>query len=382
MSAAPLLGALLLGLLALAGIVALILWLVRRWQRSLAQTAITEARTLLTEGLRRAELNVGEPLAADVSQLRSQLLDAERGELTALARAAQSLSAPFEDLAAQAQSLARLRAYILPAAETVAESQQVLASLTEWRVPSATLAEVERAVHVILTSAHESQSKLAVARAELGRLLHVQDQWRSYINWYFRQLGGAVALLLPLTILGIIGAVLLGRAGHLTAAFLLAGASGTATSILLKLPPLAVAGETAWFWTRAGSRFAGGLCATAIAYGLLGSGLLGLSLSVGERSMSPAQLMQACGTRVQAAPASPKEGEPAPAGAGESQPACPQTGYMLLLSIAMLFGFSERSLGSFEELLFSVTLRQGSAQPPRSPQRPPPTPPPTPPAAK
>lgn len=381
MSAAPLLGALLLGLLALAGIVALILWLVRRWQRSLAQTAITEARTVLTEGLRRAELNVGEPLAAETGQLRSQLLDAERGELTALARAAQSLGAPFEDLAAQAQSLARLRAYILPAAETVAESQQVLASLTEWRVPTATLAEVERAVHVILTSAHESQSKLAVARAELGRLLHVQDQWRSYINWYFRQLSGAVALLLPLTILGIIGAVLLGRAGHLTAAFLLAGASGTATSILLKLPPLAVAGETAWFWTRAGSRFAGGLCATAIAYGLLGSGLLGLSLSVGERSMSPAQLMQACGTRGQAA-APAKDGEPAPAGAGESQPACPQTGYMLLLSIAMLFGFSERSLGSFEELLFSVTLRQGSAQPQRSPQRPPPTPPAAPPAAK
>lgn len=381
MSSAPLLGALLLGLLALAGIVALILWLVRRWQRSLAQTAITEARTVLTEGLRRAELNVGEPLAPETGQLRSQLLDAERGELTALARAAQSLAAPFEDLAAQAQSLARLRAYILPAAETVAESQQVLASLTEWRVPTATLAEVERAVHVILTSAHESQSKLAVARAELGRLLHVQDQWRSYINWYFRQLSGAVALLLPLTILGIIGAVLLGRAGHLTAAFLLAGASGTATSILLKLPPLAVAGETAWFWTRAGSRFAGGLCATAIAYGLLGSGLLGLSLSVGERSMSPAQLMQACGARGQAA-APAKDGEPAPAGAGESQPACPQTGYMLLLSIAMLFGFSERSLGSFEELLFSVTLRQGGAQPPRSPQRPPPTPPAAPPAAK
>lgn len=361
-SAAALLGALSLGLLALAGLAAVIVWLVRRWQRSLAQTAIAEAQAQLVEALRRAELNALTP--TETAALRTQLLDPERGELTALAQAVQSLRAPFADLVAQAQSLARLRAYVLPPSELIAEAQQVLASLTEWRVPAATLAEVERAVQVVLTGAQGTQSKFTEARAELGRLLTVRDQWRSYITWYFRQLGGAVALLLPLTIFGIAAAILLGQAGHLTAAFLLAGASGTATSILLKLPPLAVAGETAWFWTRAGSRFAGGLCATAIAYGLLGSGLLGLSLSIAERTMSPAQLIQACGQ-----PPLKSDREPAPAGAGESQPACPQTGYMLLLSVAMLFGFSERSLGSFEELLFSVTLRQGS-QPPRTPRSP------------
>lgn len=364
LAAGSLLGGVILLLLALVGLAGLVFWLVRRWQRSVAQSAIAEATMRLTEGLRRAELNARDG-TAETQQLRARVLDEEEGELAALSRAAQSLSAPFDDLAAQARSLARLRAYILPASEVIAEAQQVLASLTEWRVPASTLSEVERAVQVILSSARpdtpKDQAHLANARAELGRLLNVHDQWRTYISWYFHQLSGAVALLLPLTLVGIVSAILLGQAGHLTAAFLLAGASGTSTSILLKLPPLAVAGETAWFWTRAGSRFAGGLCATAIAYGLLGSGLLGLSMSVAERSMSPAQLIQACGSH-----ATPTGTEPLPAG----ESSCPQTGYMLLLSIGMLFGFSERSLGSFEDLLFSVTLRQsGNGQPPRAQPR-------------
>lgn len=371
LAAGSLLGGVILLLLALVGVAGLVFWLVRRWQRSIAQSVIAEATMHLTEGLRRAELNAGGSTGtAETQQLRARVLDDEEGELAAISRAAQSLGAAFDDLAAQARSLARLRAYILPAAEVTAEAQQVLASLTEWRVPASTLAEVERSVQVILASAHadppRDQAHLASARAELGRLLSVHDQWRTYISWYFRQLSGAVALFLTLTIVGIVGAILLGQAGHLTAAFLLAGASGTATSILLKLPPLAVAGETAWFWTRAGSRFAGGLCATAIAYGLLGSGLLGLSMSVAERSLSPAQLIQACGSR-----STPAGTEPTPAG----ESSCPQSGYMLLLSIAMLFGFSERSLGSFEDLLFSVTLRQsGSGQPPRTQPRQPPQP--------
>lgn len=338
--------------LAMAALFGLTVQLVRNFQRRGLLRLIEEVHVRFQDSVRRASA-VAPGLDPTAAVLVRKLLgpDGASGEFADLARAAARGPMRLHAHRHRVQALGRLCAYILPPAELIPEGRAALADLQSWHLPEA----VRRYVDALSEELERGVKGNAMprARAALGQLLAARDHWGWVVRWYLLQVGLASVLLLPLLLLGMVGGVLAVGRGYLFAAFLLAGASGAAASILLKLPSLNAYGEATWFWIRTAGRFAGGITASAILFGLLAAGIVSLPLSPGGATLP--QLIERCGSNGAGTRSANARGEPPPLGEHVPPEPCALSGGLFLLCLGMLCGFSERSLASFEQTFFAIT---------------------------
>jgi multisubunit Na+/H+ antiporter MnhB subunit len=301
----------------------------------------------------------------------------------------------LENARDEARRLSRCRAYFLPQAEVRLEGKDALAEMEQWSVPAPVLANVREVVEKQVLA-----EDLPAARSALNTVLDGYHFWDDYIDWYFAQIDRAVAVGVALTLTTLVCSLALLARGAPILGFILAGATGAGTSILLKLPPLTVYGEAASLWPRSAVRYVAGTVAAAVGCGLLVTDVVNIPNTEG---MTPSRAIDACAgaplpavpeatARLLAAarPASPaaetaaarpdQAGQPGPpAGAVAGLPAAdPQAGersraagrapsagcsrrwLTVLFSIGMLFGFSERALARFEETIFRVGSRKAT----------------------
>jgi hypothetical protein len=107
---------------------------------------------------------------------------------------------------------------------------------------------------------------------------------------------------------------------------LCAGGAGSCVSVMLKLPLLDVSlsGELDAYGRRIWSRIGAGIVASLVGCALLGWGVLPISI----QNQTYADVVTAC--------------------TAHDPTACTSTKVLILLAVAILFGFSERTLASFE----------------------------------
>jgi hypothetical protein len=294
--------------------------------------------------------------------------------------AASTEQTSIDALVEEAETLARRRAYVLGPAAIVQEGRARLAELTHWGIPQSIASPLERDTLPLLQS-----TDVNVAREALHGLLEAHDTWSWYVDRYNEKMG----MLAPRLAIGVIatlaGAVVLLRFRWVVFALLVAGACGAMVSILARLPLLLPYGEATVFTRGIYRRVSVGLAGSAIGCGLLAAGIVNVGLpSNGGNFMS---VVERCGRSESAGVGSGTT--PANAGAGEnaahsvstttrpdleaaadgpptpkpdaekpqsgppadrSTPSpCTPANQLLLIALAMLFGFSERALTSFEE---------------------------------
>jgi hypothetical protein len=283
----------------------------------------------------------------------------------------------LEAVEEQAGRISRLRVYVLPMAEALNVGISVVSELKEWRVPQ----EALDATTPLLTDARGTDE--ARARAAIHNLLFVRDNWhaqfRRYfdnVNWMTKRLTILLALLAVAT--GLV------QSFSIAVAFVLAGLCGTTASILMKPPVLTVFGESIGLFNRTIGRFAAGLIASAAGFGLLASDVLNLNLgefkstarlidgielcqpfegarkTLGTRSTSRLTLGE--DTPAPGAQQEPESSPPAVTGPSADMPMCDGEPcscdrrlrwVAFLLTLGLLFGFSERAVSSFEDMIVS-----------------------------
>jgi hypothetical protein len=231
-------------------------------------------------------------------------------------------------------------AYLVPADTLHVEALTMLHDLQEWKLPP----------HVMQTLRgwDDQIEKMAlpehVRRRALRKLLIEYDYWDDEVDDHARFLARASRVLVPACILFTVAAIACVVVQKwVVAGFVLAGTAGAALSILLKLPPVAVYGETIGAWGRMFARLAAGVIASTIGLGLLASGFVSLGVPQGgERFVSPAAVLNAC--------------------LGE-QPGtdCTTPNVLALLAVAIVVGFSERALASFEGAIMPRGGNDGGA---------------------
>jgi hypothetical protein len=287
----------------------------------------------------------------------SVLIDFEK-----LKQASQSAKIDELDrLVERSSDLKILRAYVLPPHEIQMQGNSVLSELSEWSVPPTILKSLHDDIFPILNNAD-----ICKARSALYRFFDESDYWSSYIDWFSLFMRRIAGILMGLMLLCLIASFffLLDRNGP-TKGFVLAGACGALVSIISKLPPIVPYGETAGYIVRIISRTATGIAACVIGYGFLASGILS---SVLPENLKVSEIIDRMSTETtrdlaksvqisqpispENAGQNPKQTPPTKDGATKSTTKTRDA--LTLVAIAMLFGFSERALVSFENKLFPV----------------------------
>jgi hypothetical protein len=265
--------------------------------------------------------------------------------------------------------LKRLRAYVLPRHEIQLQGKSVLSELSEWSVPSSIIKSLQDDISPTLNNCDICQ-----ARAALYRFFDESDYWSSYIDWFSKFMRRIAGILMGLMLLCLIGSFfcLLNGKGA-TEGFILAGACGALISIISKLPPIVPYGETAGYIVRIISRTAIGIAACVIGYGFLASGILtGIlpeKLNVPEiidRMSTEATSDLARNLQI-SQPISPDSAVQNPKQIVQIKdiakiPTTKTRDALILVALAMLFGFSERALVSFEDKIFPVAEASAKAQ--------------------
>lgn len=251
--------------------------------------------------------------------------------------AAASTAAELERIKDRAEAVRRQRAYVLPDDALYEEGLFRVEELQEWNLPEGVIQRLmdrlERLANI--------DAKPHQRRQLLSEIDEDADYWNIETERHKTFLRRSVNVLVPLCVaclaLSLVGFLVLRQA---VLGFIVAGISGAALSVVLKLPPLQMYGETVGRWQRIAARLAAGAVASAVGLGLLASGMINVGIPSGEGTfVSPAAMLAECESR-----------------------GCSARSAMLLLSLGIIFGFSERAITSFERVIM--------AQIPRSVRRP------------
>jgi hypothetical protein len=255
----------------------------------------------------------------------------------------------LDAIAAQARELRRARAhFISPRAAILHAGKAALDDMREWGVPQASLHRVTAELVPLLASPQPAD-----ARAALSALLELRDQWDPYATWYNGFMGRTAAALLAILLFAVTVAGAAFREGHLLTSFALAGVGGAALSVLSRLPPLAAYGEATQYLFRIVSRVGTGFAASLIGAGLLATGIISINLpEAGSFDGMVAECSAFPPSRPRTAPLPPVEGKPLPAATEGAPKPCGTTHVLIFLAIAMILGFSERALATFEDRVF------------------------------
>ena len=354
----------------------------RTAQRSALLAEIQERRGVFGDAVRRARVVKPELDPAVAALVKDVLGDGEaQGEFGALAAATAPPDFDRKRLARRATDLARLRVYVLPVEDLAVEGRDVYAELSEWQVPAVVLANLHQTLTSDLSGTYSAaaqvrEEEMRRTRTGLLKVVETYDYWDRYTDWFFATLRNALGVLFVVFVLSLAGAVGLLFTGDVGSGFILAGLSGAAVSIMLKLPPLSVFGEVASFAVKMVGRGAAGMAAAAIGVGALSVGLVNIPLIENGKAVSRSVLINACAradgeAQAPATAASaergagpalvPSQGGTAPA--ATTAPGCSTVWRLVLLALGMLLGFSERALASFEDAAFGTQSAQGPAPP-------------------
>jgi hypothetical protein len=319
----------------------------------------------------------------------------------------------------QIEECSQKHVYWLDAHRIQTEADASIREMRNWGVPQRYLDEnifpLQQAVKMALAEAANSTSpahKLAAlrrAQTTLGTILDEFSYWDSYTDRYVsRFLYPLVFYLGGLGLLSLIAAFIIGFKYQLNLfAVLLAGFAGTCISILLKQEPLSVYGDTVKARIWAVGRVLTGVIATVIGMGLLSTGFInvGFTANPGDGAVAfvplhtlihncldpvdvqtgtNATVMRPDAGRVESRNTAPDGGpsesaasttvqsptavqNPTPVPACSQKP-CGNTALLLLLGLAVLFGFSERVfakiMAQFEDKISNAAGTTPSPTPP------------------
>jgi hypothetical protein len=220
----------------------------------------------------------------------------------------------------------QLRAYVCPLDEIEDEGNLAIDSMEEWKVPPSVLEKLRRS---LLPKLERAKDQEATARGALRAIFEENDSWARYTNHYEHKMR-SFSRILFWSIVVLIPAALVSFHWRETFLFGLffGGAAGSCASVISKMPLLAVglSGELESYERRILSRVSVGIVASLIGCALLGWGIL--SIFIQNQSFS--DVINACSTGIP----------------------CTKLKLLILLSVPMLFGFSERALTSFEQQFF------------------------------
>ena len=317
---------------------------------------VRSARATFVAAIREARIATrGTPADAPPADLVKEVLD-EFNRLEKEINDGDNLSSETLDaIADHARELRRARAnFISPRAAILHVGKAAVDDMREWGVPQGSLQRVTAETVPLLASPQPAD-----ARAALRALLDLRDQWDPYATWYNGFMGRTAAALLVILLFAVAAAGAAFRDGHLLTSFALAGIGGAALSVLSRLPPLAAYGEATQYLFRIVSRVGTGFAASLIGAGLLATGVISINLpEVGSFGDMVAEC-SAYPPRKQRTPAelTAMAAEAAKANIGNAAPTpapkpCGTPQVLILLAIAMILGFSERALATFEDRVF------------------------------
>ena len=246
----------------------------------------------------------------------------------------------LDDLEDDSELQAVFAAYFCPEGETKHEGLLVIDQIEGWGVPKSAIKRLRDLFADKLASKDRSE-----ARSALYHLFAERDSWSDYTEEYEERMRSYTRLLFWTTISLLLAAVFaLYFAPHfsplLIVGLFFAGAAGSGVSVMAKMPALDVSlsGELDAYGRRVLSRIAVGVIASLIGCGLLTWGVLPISI----QNQTFKDAVEAC-----SAPH-------APSSAGIP--------LLIALSVAMLLGFSERALASFEQRVFGEPKRYSTKQ--------------------
>lgn len=221
----------------------------------------------------------------------------------------------------RAEEVAQGRAYVQPTAELALEAKTLVDDLANWGIPAEFLASIDRELLQVITrprDPEDSAAQLREQRAALNKLYQYYDAWSEHVvayeRWSKTNAWSLGALLIASSIICV--AAIHHRQPLL--GFMTAGLTGALLSVLSKLPPMLSWGQWASYTPRMLGRITTGIAAT-----LAGGALLALDvIQVGSENFDALFEVR-----------SPSH-------------------VLLLVGLGISFGFSERALVKFHELVF------------------------------
>jgi hypothetical protein len=197
--------------------------------------------------------------------------------------------------------------------------------MEEWNVPETVTMKLRALLGPDLRKA---ETDPGAARGALRDVFEERDSWETYTDEYEKTMKQSTIWLSVATVGLLVGAIAL---FHFPMTFLggllFAGAAGSCVSVMAKMPALAVAlsGELESFLRRILSRIGVGVAASLIGCAFLGWGLIPISV----QNQTFAEALTTCSTSLASS--------------------CTELKILIVLGVAMVFGFSERALTSFEQ---------------------------------
>jgi hypothetical protein len=271
------------------------------------------------------------PDDAFVTRVRESLTDIEQ-------RAAQETDIDeLESLCDDAEQQGQLRAYICPRDEVRTEGCLAIDLMEEWNVPKTRIDKLRQCLDQPLQNIDANPE---AARSALRTIFKESDSWREYTSDYEDEMRRFTRwwLALPTIVLLVlaIAALHFPLTVPLALPMLFAGAAGSCVSVMAKMPLLEVSlsGELESYERRIVSRIGVGMVASLIGCGLLGWGVISISV----QGQTFADVLTACST--------------------SSPTSCTGLRTLIVLAVPMLFGFSERALASFEQKVFGSPSNQ------------------------
>jgi hypothetical protein len=283
------------------------------------------------------ELMAQRPRKSD-DALNGALLDELLKRLREIEESAKNAthSRELDDLIEDGESQGLFAAYLCPVIEIQDEGTLAIELIEGWGVPKASIKKLRDAFAKKLEKAASNPEE---ARGALYAIFAEQDAWSDYTDEYEDSMHRFTWWLFGATVLLLLGSI---TALHFSFWFspllllglLFAGAAGSSVSVLGKMPALDVSlsGELNAYGRRVLTRIVVGVVGSLIGCAFLAWGVFPISI----QAQTFTDALNACTVYPVASGAALKT--------------------LIVLGVAMLLGFSERTLTSFEQRVF------GSAQ--------------------
>jgi hypothetical protein len=284
-------------------------------------TLIREKRATFDEAIEDAKFfAAGSPLPDNIQQ-HIQFVTAEFDSLLSLLKQT-TTDKDLDFVEARAEELADHRVYVLPIYDLKIEAAEQLDELSSMGVPKESLALIKKWVAKL----DEKDVTEAEKRLIMSQLIEDYNYWDSYVDWVLRVTNWMRVGSLSLVVLGLVLSLVLFRNSPVIK-FIMAGVSGAALSVLLKIPPVIVYKEVYTLVATCISRIATGAIVSVVGLSLLSSKIINLVFEFSGNKFTIA------------------EGLWGPS--GPNPPPSPLV-QIILIGIGVLFGFSERLLSSLE----------------------------------
>ena len=186
----------------------------------------------------------------------------------------------YEYVSDRAVELLNDKAFIYPEKELEAEARAKYEEILSWKVQPEQREPVKHSLGVIVDSRASEGDK----RAHLLKIYESYDELDEYVDWIYKNTLKTGLLLLAAIVFGLaLSIAFFMLAKSMVLGILMAGVSGAAMSILMRLPPRPTQpGAIRVFYTKALSRFATGILATIVGFGLLAVNIVSININLGD----------------------------------------------------------------------------------------------------